>query len=99
MKRSPKREALTASEVKILVTDGRTATQRASEPGKANLVLVDLALDYMKATRLAVAKAQPVQRCGLSLGGRAAAGGRICRHAGARSAWIGRAENGGDARE
>ncbi len=43
--------------VKIFVTDGRTATQRAMEPRMENLVLVDLALDYTKATRLAVAKA------------------------------------------
>lgn len=45
------------SAVKVFVTDGRTATQRAIEPGMANLVLVDLALDYAKATRLAIAKA------------------------------------------
>jgi len=41
----------------LYVTDGRTATQRASESGVANTVLIDLALDYDKATRLAVAAA------------------------------------------
>ena len=41
----------------LFVTDGRSATQRAAESGIDNLVLVDLALDYGKAPRLAVAKA------------------------------------------
>jgi len=40
------------------VTDGRSATQRAAETGVANTVLIDLALDYSKATRLAVAAAE-----------------------------------------
>jgi len=39
-------------------TDGRSATQRAQATGVANTVLVDLALDYGKATRLAVAVAR-----------------------------------------
>ena len=42
----------------LFVTDGRSATQRASESGVANTVLIDLALDYDKATRLAVAAAE-----------------------------------------
>jgi len=42
----------------IYVTDGRTATQRAFDSGVANIVLIDLALDYSKATRLAVAVAE-----------------------------------------
>ena len=42
----------------LFVTDGRSATQRASESGIANTVLIDLALDYDKATRLAVAAAE-----------------------------------------
>ncbi len=42
----------------LYVTDGRSATQRAAESGVANTVLVDLALDYDKATRLAVAAAE-----------------------------------------
>ena len=40
------------------VTDGRSATQRACESGVANTVLIDLALDYDKATRLALSTAQ-----------------------------------------
>lgn len=42
----------------VCVTDGRTATQRAAESGIANIVLIDLALDYAKASRLAVSVAQ-----------------------------------------
>nr|WP_275712679.1 3-hydroxyacyl-CoA dehydrogenase PaaH [Dechloromonas hankyongensis] len=43
---------------KLYVTDGRSATQRAADSGVANTVLIDLALDYAKATRLAVAVAE-----------------------------------------
>lgn len=42
----------------LCVTDGRSATQRAAEQGTPNLVLLDLALDYGKATRLAVTMAE-----------------------------------------
>jgi len=42
----------------LYLTDGRSATQRAAESSVANTVLVDLALDYAKATRLAVAAAE-----------------------------------------
>ena len=42
----------------LYVTDGRSATQRAAESGVANTGLIDLALDYGKATRLAVAAAE-----------------------------------------
>lgn len=38
----------------LYVTDGRTATCRAAESGIANVVLIDLALDYSKTTRLAI---------------------------------------------
>jgi len=41
----------------LCLTDGRSATQRAAEENTPELVLVDLALDYGKATRLAVAAA------------------------------------------
>lgn len=41
----------------VYVTDGRTATRRAAESGIANTVLIDLALDYSKVTRLAVSVA------------------------------------------
>jgi 3-hydroxybutyryl-CoA dehydrogenase len=42
----------------LAVTDGRSATQRAAESDIANLVLIDLALDYSKASRLAIAVAE-----------------------------------------
>ena len=42
----------------LFQTDGRSATQRAAETGIANLLLVDLALDYAKASRLAIAAAR-----------------------------------------
>ena len=42
----------------LYVTDGRSATQRAAENGVANTVLIDLALDYAKASRLAIAAAE-----------------------------------------
>ncbi len=43
-----------AGSARLYVTDGRTATGRAFESGSANVVLMDLALDYTKATRLAI---------------------------------------------
>ncbi|WP_334157093.1 3-hydroxyacyl-CoA dehydrogenase [Oryzomicrobium sp.] len=39
----------------LYVTDGRTATRRAAESGVAATVLIDLALDYAAAPRLALA--------------------------------------------
>lgn len=41
----------------IYTTDGRSATQRSAETGVPNTVLVDIALDFDKATRIAVAVA------------------------------------------
>lgn len=41
----------------IYLTDGRSATQRASDDGHANTVLFDLMLDPAKGTRIALAKA------------------------------------------
>ena len=41
----------------LFVTDGRSATRRAADTGLANVVLVDLALDYRSATRLALSSA------------------------------------------
>lgn len=41
----------------LFVTDGRSATQRAANTGLANVVLVDVALDYRTATRLALTSA------------------------------------------
>ncbi len=46
-----------AGDAVLFVTDGRTATHRAAQSDIANTVLVDLALDYGKATRLALASA------------------------------------------
>lgn len=40
----------------LFLTDGRTATQRSLDLGRNNLVLVDLALDFRKASRVALAK-------------------------------------------
>ncbi|AOE85736.1 3-hydroxyacyl-CoA dehydrogenase PaaH [Pseudomonas sp. TCU-HL1] len=39
----------------IALSDGRLASQRSREDGIANLVLIDLALDYAKASRLGIA--------------------------------------------
>ena len=41
----------------LALTDGRTATTRVVDTGVRDLVLVDLALDYATATRLAIARA------------------------------------------
>ena len=51
-------DSMAADEAVIAITDGRTATERAHETGIRDLVLVDLALDYAGATRLALAKAE-----------------------------------------
>ena len=65
----------------IFVTDGRTATQRATEMGIANVVLIDLALDYATATRIAVGAAincfAPAVGAAISL--LQAAGFEVCR--------------------
>ena len=42
----------------LYVTDGRPASERAARKGVSNTVLVDLALDYGRATRLAIATAE-----------------------------------------
>ncbi len=47
----------TAGDAVLYVTDGRSATRRAAELGIANLVLIDLALDYGSASRIALAAA------------------------------------------
>jgi len=46
-----------AGDAVLYVTDGRSATHRAAKSGVANTVLIDLALDYSKATRMAMASA------------------------------------------
>ena len=54
---SPDGRIAQADEAVLFVTDGRSATQRAYESGLANTVLIDLALDYGKAARMALASA------------------------------------------
>lgn len=46
-----------ADKAVLFVTDGRSATQRAYDEGVPHTVLIDLALDYGKATRIALASA------------------------------------------
>ncbi len=65
----------------LALTDGRTATARAVAAGVANLVLFDLAFDYAKAARIAIASADT---CGDSaraaaVGAFQAAGFAVCR--------------------
>ncbi len=47
----------------IYLTDGRTATQRASELGEKDVVLIDLVLDYASAARIAMA---PAAQCSIA---------------------------------
>ena len=54
---SPDGRVAQADDAVLFVTDGRSATQRACESGVADTVLIDLALDYGKATRLALTSA------------------------------------------
>lgn len=44
--------------VRVALSDGRSATERAAAEGTSQLVLFDLALDYATASRLAVAAAE-----------------------------------------
>jgi 3-hydroxybutyryl-CoA dehydrogenase len=46
-----------ANEAAIFLTDGRSATQRASDEGRPDTILFDLLLDPAKATRIALARA------------------------------------------
>ena len=52
---------LRVGDTAVYLTDGRSATQRASDNGHVGTVLVDLALDYGRATRIALARAD---QCG-----------------------------------
>ncbi|MDT4858210.1 3-hydroxyadipyl-CoA dehydrogenase [compost metagenome] len=45
---------LRVGEAVLALSDGRLASQRAREDGLANLVLIDLALDYAKAGRIGI---------------------------------------------
>lgn len=55
-------ESIVVGDATVAVTDGRTATQCAHELGRRNFVAVDLALDYMTATRVAIAMADTCDR-------------------------------------
>ena len=65
----------------VFVTDGRSATQRAAEAGIENVVLIDLALDYGSATRIALGAAINcwAPAVGAAIGMLQAAGFAVCR--------------------
>lgn len=46
---------------RVALTDGRTATQRGAQEGTPNFVTIDLAVDFARTTRVAVARAD---QCG-----------------------------------
>jgi 3-hydroxybutyryl-CoA dehydrogenase len=48
---------LQCGKAKVYLTDGRSATQRADDNRHADTILIDLALDFSKATRVAVTRA------------------------------------------
>ncbi len=50
----------------LYVTDGRSATRRAAESGVADTVLIDLALDYATAGRIAIAAADQCRPAAVS---------------------------------
>lgn len=51
------RGVLRVGDATVALSDGRLASQRAREEGLDNLVLLDLALDYQQASRLAISTA------------------------------------------
>jgi 3-hydroxybutyryl-CoA dehydrogenase len=55
---SPDGRIAEAEQAVLFVTDGRSATRRAAKTGRADTVLLDLALDYASAARLAIATAE-----------------------------------------
>jgi 3-hydroxybutyryl-CoA dehydrogenase len=55
---SPDGRVAEAGGAVLYITDGRSASERAARKGVSNTVLVDLALDYDSATRLAIATAE-----------------------------------------
>lgn len=67
----------------LYLTDGRSATRRAAESGVGNCVLLDLALDYAKATRLALAAASQAEAAAVNaaVGLLQAAGFQVSRFA------------------
>ncbi len=83
----------------LAVTDGRSASQRAAEISLRDFAAVDLALDYDKATRLVIAKAELVERSCLSFRRRIAPGRGIRCNPFQRCPWIGGDANRRDARK
>ncbi len=67
----------------LYLTDGRSATRRAAETSVGNCVLLDLALDYAKATRLALAAASQAEAAAVdaAVGLLQAAGFQVSRFA------------------
>lgn len=55
--RDTEEAAVKAGTAVLVLTDGRTASQRAVDTGSANTVIVDLALDFFTAKTVAVARA------------------------------------------
>ncbi len=68
--------AIVAGGAWLALSDGRTATARATAIGARRLVLFDLALDYGACTRLAIAAADgcDTEACGAAIGALQAAG-------------------------
>ncbi|EJM20430.1 3-hydroxyacyl-CoA dehydrogenase PaaC [Pseudomonas sp. GM21] len=52
----------------LALSDGRTACQRAKEDGVRNLILLDLAFDYSKASRIAISYAAGIEPSALEQG-------------------------------
>ncbi len=65
---SPDGRVAEAGGAALYLTDGRSATERAARKGVANTLIVDLALDYDSATRLAIAAAQQCSPAALAAG-------------------------------
>ncbi|MHC8287824.1 3-hydroxyacyl-CoA dehydrogenase PaaH [Pseudomonas sp. XS1P51] len=52
----------------LALSDGRMACQRAKEEGLRNLILLDLAFDYGKASRIAISCSADIEPCALEHG-------------------------------
>ncbi|MCX7354623.1 MAG: 3-hydroxyacyl-CoA dehydrogenase [Alphaproteobacteria bacterium] len=66
VRRLPGAGALVLPECRLVLSDGRTATERMAQEGGAPLVLFDLALDYAVAPRIAIAAADQAPRRALT---------------------------------
>ena len=65
LERRPGDGFMQVNTTRLALTDGRFATERAAVEGPHNLVLFDLALDYAKAARIALAPADQATRAAL----------------------------------